>query len=277
MRGAPRLAEALRWAIILVFLVFTLFPIFWVVKTAFTPTSLLYAEGVRVWPSEITFDHFAQIWRWSAFRSYFANSLATALSAAVLTTALATLAGYGLSRWSFKGRAVIAAILLATQMFSIVLIIVPLTRMMASLGLLDSLLGLSLAYTAINLPFAIFLMRSFFDTLPIQVEEAAMLDGYGRLEIFATVVMPLALPGLGTTLGFVFVEAWSELFLALTLLNSEGEKTLPAGLLALVSKLGVDWGQVSAAGLISLVPACLFFAAIQRFLVSGLTSGAVKG
>ncbi|MDQ0472054.1 carbohydrate ABC transporter permease [Labrys wisconsinensis] len=275
-RPIPLLA-ILRSLILVSFLVFTLFPLFWIAKTSITPTALLYSEGVRLWPSRVTFDHFAEIWRWASFQSYFANSLVTALTASAVTTCLAALAGYGLSRWDFAGKKTVGVTFLVTQMVSIILIIVPLMKLLATVGLLDSLLGLSLVYSAINLPFAIFLMQSFFDVLPVQVEEAARLDGYGRFETFTTIVVPLALPGLGATLGFVFVEAWSELFLALTLLNTETEKTLPAGLLSLVSKLGVDWGQVSAAGLIALLPAVLFFAAIQRFLVAGLTAGAVKG
>lgn len=273
----PGLLTLARTVILAAFLAFTLLPIAWIAKTALTPTALLYSEGVRAWPSRSTFEHVWQIWRWEAFRGYFLNSLVVAGSAAAIATGLAVLAGYALSRWSFAGKSALTFMLLFTQMFSIVLVIVPLMKVMAVLGLLDSLLGLSLTSAAINLPFAIFLMRSFFDTIPTDLDDAATMDGLGRMEAFVVTLLPLVRPGIGTTLGFVFVEAWSELFLALTLLNSESEKTLPAGLLALVTKLGVDWGQVSAAGLVALVPAGLFFAMIQRFLVTGLATGAVKG
>ena len=267
----------LRWIIILIFLIFALFPIFWILKTSFTPSSLLFSEGVRWWPSQMTSQHYANVERWSSFKLYFLNSIWTSLGAALVATVIAAMAGYSLSRWSFGGKAFITVALFATQMFSLNLLVVPLTHVMTAIGLFDTIQGLGLAYVAANLPMAIFLMRSFFDTLPHQLEEAAMLDGYGRTETIIRFVAPLTLPGLGTTLGFVFVEAWSELFLSLTLLNTESEKTLPAGLMALSSKLGVDWGQVSAAGMLTLIPALIFFLVIQRFLVSGLTAGAVKG
>jgi multiple sugar transport system permease protein len=259
------------------FVVGTLFPLYWVLKIAVTPTSLLYSEGLRWWPSTASLAHFVQVWRWAQFPDYFENSVIVALSSALLATVLATLAGYALSRWKFRGREFVNLFLLLTQMFSAMLIIVPLTRLFAASGMIDSLAGLALAYAAFNLPFAIFLMRSFFDALPVELEDAAAVDGFGRLETLTGVLLPLAAPGLGATLGFVFVEAWSELFLALTLINDESKKTLPTGLMSFITKLGINWGEMSAAGLIALVPACLFFAAIQRFLVAGLTAGAVKG
>lgn len=273
----PALLPVLRWIGLALFVIGTLFPLFWVLKIAVTPTARLYTEGLRWWPSVATFDHFGQVWRWAQFPDYFRNSVIVALSSAALATALAALAGYALSRWRFRGASLVSGFLLLTQMFSAMLIIVPLTRLFASTGMINSLAGLILAYTAFNLPFAIFLMRSFFDALPIELEEAATIDGFSRLATLSGVLLPLASPGLGATLGFVFVESWSELFLALTLINDEAKKTLPTGLMSFITKLGINWGEMSAAGLIALVPACLFFAIVARFLVAGLTDGAVKG
>jgi multiple sugar transport system permease protein len=273
----PASASFLRGLALAGFLVGTLFPLYWVLKIAVTPTSLLYSEGLRWWPSVASFDHFVQVWRWAQFPTYFKNSVIVALSSSLLATMLAALAGYALSRWRFRGRESVTLFLLLTQMFSAMLIIVPLTRLFAAGGLIDSLAGLILAYAAFTLPFAVFLMRAFFDGLPVDVEEAASIDGFGRIEMLTGVLLPMVLPGLGATLGFVFVEAWSELFLALTLINGEAEKTLPTGLMSFITKLGINWGEMSAAGMIALLPACLFFAVVQRFLVAGLTAGAVKG
>ena len=191
---------------------------------------------------------------------------------------LAALAGYALSRWRFRGQEFVTLFLLLTQMFSAMLIIVPLTKLFAASGMIDSLAGLVLAYTAFNLPFA-----SLPDARLLRCAAGRTWrrrrpsTDFGRIETLTGVLLPLALPGLGATLGFVFVEAWSELFLALTLINDEAQKTLPTGLMSFITKLGINWGEMSAAGLIALLPACLFFAVIQRFLVAGLTAGAVKG
>lgn len=276
MAGSPR-AAFFRSVGLALFVAGTAFPLFWMVKIAVTPTALLYTEGLRWWPSAPTLAHFVQVWRWAQFPDYFRNSVVVALCSAALAATLAALAGYALSRWRFRGASLVNLFLLLTQMVSAMLFLVPLTRLYAATGLINSLAGLVLAYTAFNLPFAIFLMRSFFDAVPPELEEAASIDGFSRLETLSGVVLPLAAPGLGATLGFVFVESWSELFLALTLINDEAKKTLPAGLLSFITKLGINWGEMSAAGLIALVPACLFFAVIQRFLVTGLTTGAVKG
>jgi multiple sugar transport system permease protein len=145
------------------------------------------------------------------------------------------------------------------------------------LGLTNSLTGLVIVYTAFNVPFASFLMQSFFDAIPKDLEEAAMLDGANRFAAFRRIIVPLTLPGLAATLGFVFTAAWSELLFALMLNSSSATSTFPVGLLAFVSKFSVDFGQMMAAGVLALLPVCIFFVFIQRYLVQGLTAGAVKG
>jgi len=157
------------------------------------------------------------------------------------------------------------------------MLIAPMYRLMTPLGLTDNLAGLIIAYTAFNAPFATFLMQSFFDGIPKELEESAMIDGCTRLQALRRIVFPLTLPGMGATLGFVFTAAWSELLFALMLINSEEKMTFAVGLLTFVSKFSVDWGQMMAAGVLALIPACIFFAFIQRYLVQGLTAGALKG
>jgi multiple sugar transport system permease protein len=149
--------------------------------------------------------------------------------------------------------------------------------LLSPLGLTNSLTGLIIVYTAFNVPFASFLMQSFFDAIPKELEEAALLDGANRFAAFLRIIVPLTLPGLAATLGFVFTAAWSELLFALMLNSSSTASTFPVGLLAFVSKFSVDFGQMMAAGVLALVPVCVFFVFIQRHLVQGLTAGAVKG
>ena len=266
-----------KYAAILFYLTFALFPLYWLLKIAVTPDKLIYSDGTRLWPSEFTFSNFTAVLFQTDFLSYFSNSLVVSLGTAALTTVFAAGAGYAFSRFDFGGKKIIIAVMLITQMFPLLMIIAPIYKVVASLGLLNSLTSLIIVYTAFNIPFATFLMQSFFDGIPKDLEEAAMMDGCSRFEALRKVIFPLTLPGLGATLGFVFTAAWSELLFALMLISKNDTMTFPVGLLTFVSKFSVDWGQMMAAGVLALVPSCLFFIFIQRYLVQGLTSGAVKG
>lgn len=270
LTGAHRLA-------ILVYVVFALFPLFWLLKVSVTPNDLLYSEGVRMWPSRMTFEHFNFVIAHSAFPTFFKNSLIVSGATAIVVTLLASLSGYALSRFSFKAKYWIVALMLITQMFPLVMLVAPIFKMLSPLGLTNSLTGLVIVYSAFNVPFATFLMQSFFDGIPKDLEEAAMIDGATQFVAFRQIILPLTLPGIAATLGFVFTAAWSELLFALMLISGNDAATFPVGLLTFVSKFSVDFGQMMAAGVLALIPACLFFLLIQRYLVQGLTAGAVKG
>ena len=274
MRALGTLAH--RFAI-LAYVVFALFPLYWLVKVSVTPNDLLYSEGVRLWPSRMTFEHFNFVLAHSDFPRFFRNSLVVSATTAVVSTVFAALAGYALSRFAFRGKLTISGILLVTQMFPLVMLIAPIFKMLSPLGLTNSLTGLVIVYVAFNVPFACFLMQSFFDGIPRDLEEAAMIDGASRFGAFRQIILPLTLPGVAATLGFVFTAAWSEMIFALMLISSNEKATFPVGLLSFVSKFSVDFGQMMAAGVLALIPACLFFLLIQRYLVQGLTAGAVKG
>jgi multiple sugar transport system permease protein len=262
---------------ILAYVAFALFPLYWLLKVSVTPNDLLYTEGVRMWPSRASFEHFAFVLEHSDFPKFFENSVIVSGSTAFIVTVLAALAGYALSRFRFRGKGWIVVLMLLTQMFPLVMLIAPIFKMLAPLGLTNSLGGLVLVYVAFNVPFATFLMQSFFDGIPKDLEEAAMIDGATRFRAFRQIILPLTLPGIAATLGFVFTAAWSELLFALMLISGADSSTFPVGLLTFVSKFSVDFGQMMAAGVLALIPACLFFLLIQRYLVQGLTAGAVKG
>ena len=262
---------------IFVYVAFALFPLYWLLKVSVTPNDLLYSEGVRMWPSRASFEHYGFVLEHSDFPKFFKNSVIVSASTAFIVTILASLAGYALSRFIFRGKVWIVVLMLLTQMFPLVMLVAPIFKMLSPLGLTNSLTGLVVVYVAFNVPFATFLMQSFFDGIPKDLEEAAMIDGATRFRAFRQIILPLTLPGIAATLGFVFTAAWSELLFALMLISGADASTFPVGLLTFVSKFSVDFGQMMAAGVMALIPACLFFLFIQRYLVQGLTAGAVKG
>jgi multiple sugar transport system permease protein len=266
-----------HYLLICLYVLFALFPLFWLIKVALTPNDLLYSEGIRLWPSRASLEHFRFVLTHSEFPLFFRNSLIVSSSTAVSVTLISGACGYGLSRFRFRGRPLIVALMLITQMFPLVMLVAPMFRLLAPLGLTNSLTGLVIVYSAFNAPFATFLMQSFFDAIPKELEEAAMIDGATRFGAFRRIILPLTLPGIAATGGFVFSAAWSELLFALMLNSASRASTFPVGLLSFVSKFSVDFGQMMAAGVLALIPACLFFLLIQRYLVRGLTAGAVKG
>ena len=253
------------------------FPLFWMLSTSLKPSGEIFATPPGLIPTRPTFDNFWRLFTETSFLTYFRNSATVALAAVLLTLAVSSLGAYGLTRFSFRGRDQVAGLILTTYMFAPVMIIIPFYILVKQLGLVNTHLALVLSYTTFCLPFCLWLLRAFFQSIPLELEEAALVDGAGRGRAVWYVVLPLALPGLIATAIFTFILAYNDFLFSMVLITSEELKTLPVGVNDLFNATIVDWGMIMAAGVMITAPAVVFFAAVQRYLVQGWGAGGVKG
>ena len=255
------------------FVVLTLIPIIWIFDIALSPGNALGGEI----GDSFTDEHFTKILEGESFWIWFRNSLIVSIGTSLLGLVIAIPAGYAFSRYKFTGRDVSMFAFLLVQMFPGIIIIVPYFLVMKTLGLLNSHLGLILAYCVTALPLCVWMLKGFFDTVPRELEEAATLDGCNQFQVFTKVVLPLSLPAVAVTALFSFLAAWNEFLLALTFNTSNDMYTLPVGLASLISSTGQAWGDFAAASILVSLPVALLFLFFQKFLIEGLSAGGVKG
>ncbi|MFC5829420.1 carbohydrate ABC transporter permease [Nonomuraea insulae] len=272
-----RLATAAKVVVLGVWLLITLFPLYWIVVTSLKPKPEIFAVPLRYWPANLTFEHYAELFSFADFGAYLLNSLLVSLVAAAAVTAIGVLGGYTLARFAFPGRGALMLAFLVTQMIPLFIALGPLYLLMSDLDLLNRLAGLMLVYVAMLVPFATIIMRGFYERVPVALEEAAQVDGASRLVAMVRVVIPVMLPGIAATFIFAFVQCWNELFLAITFIDSEDAKTIPVAMNSFITQYDIDWGSMAAATVVSVLPTLVLFAAIRRYIVEGLTAGAVKG
>lgn len=260
-------------------LVWTFFPIYWMASTSFKTNMDVFKLPPDFWPVNPTLENYANVISpETPIIRFFINSFLTALLTVVVTIVLATLSGYALSRLKFRFREQILVSVLITQMFPLVVMLAPLYVLYNKAHLLNTYQGMVIAFTSFALPFGIWMIKGFVDTVPFEIEEAAMVDGCTRLQAMRKVVLPLTLPGIVATGIFAFLDAWNNLLFPMVLTNDIAMKTLPAGLvLLLTGAFKHDWGGMMAASLMSSIPVIIIFIVLQRYLVEGLTGGAVKG
>ena len=253
-----------------------LLPLGWIVLTSFTPEAEII-EGPAYVPRHLTVDNYTTVWRRGDFPDLMLNSLIVSGLTVAIALAVAPLAAYALSRHRFRGRTAVLLLFLSIRMFPFLLMLIPAYIILRDLGLLDSRLGLALAYTTFALPAAIWFMKTFFDAVPGEIEDAARIDGCSRVGVFLRVVVPLSRPGLMATAVFIAIGAWSEYLFALMLTTSRGSRTWPVGVSLLVGEFQLPYGQLAATGVITVVPILLAYALVGRNMVRGLMGGAMKG
>ena len=266
----------LRHAVLIPFTALTLYPVLWVLRTAFSPGQG-YSVALSPVPAEPTLEQFAHILGDPGFGRHLANSLIVAAGTTLLGIFLATTAAYAFSRFRFPGRRAGLLGFLVSQMFPGVLMMIPLYVLLDRLGLLDALLGLILVYAVTAIPFCVWMLKGWFDTLPKDLEEAAIVDGASQALIFWRIVLPLSRPAIAVTALFSFMTAWNEFILAATFMNDEASFTLPVVLQRHVGQYSTEWGHFAAGAVLVSIPVVVLFYALQKHLVGGLTAGAVKG
>ena len=276
-KRTDRILDLLTSLLIAGTVLFSLFPLAWTFLTSLKREEEIVTRVLQYVPRSITFDNYATLWRQSDFPTLVANSAVVTAITCLICLAVGTLAAYSFSRYRFRGRDRLLIFYLVVRMFPVVLLIIPMFVMMRDLGLLDTRFGLALAYTAFLVPLCIWMLKGFFDAIPGDLEDAARIDGCTRLGALWRIVLPLARPGLATTAVFVAIAAWNEFLFAMMMTTSQGSRTWPVGLQLMVGEFQLPWGPLSAGGIVTVVPILLFFAIVQRSLIRGLTSGAVKG
>jgi multiple sugar transport system permease protein len=265
------------YAVAILIAAFILFPILWVVLCSLKPNSELLLYPPTILPQRITFEHYGALLRDTYYPAYFGNSLLVALVATPLTLLVATPGAYSLTRFKVRGRNAFAAFLLFSYMVPLLLLGLPMFMLMSRLHLLNTRASLVISYAAFCLPFCMWMLRSFFLSIPISLEEAAMVDGASRGQALLRIVMPLARPGVISCSIFTFVLVWNEYTLALLFIRSEHLKTLPLGMAAFMGRVASQWGYLLPAIVLMIAPLLFVFAFIQRALIRGFLAGATKG
>ncbi|GIP31728.1 carbohydrate ABC transporter permease [Paenibacillus sp. J2TS4] len=257
--------------------VLLVFPFIWMISTSFKSSAEIFAEVPKWFPNEPTLENYRTLFQETGFMQYFKNSVIVAISTTIVTLFIAIFFSYGLSRFKFRGRMLFLNSLLVSQMFPLVLLIIPIFAIFIKLDLIDSYLSLIIAYCTFAIPFATLMMKSYFDGIPKDMEEAAFIDGCTPVSAIFRVVIPLAAPGIAAVGLFSFILSWQEFIFALTLTSSDTMRTLPVGISLMVGNREVLWGQLMAASAMVTTPVVIVFIYFQKYLISGMTMGGVKG
>lgn len=275
MRGSAQ-SSLFVWVALLVVALFNLFPFYWMVTSSFKTSLEVVSYPATLSPREWTTEAYRNIWLQEGFVTYFKNSLIVSLSTAFLSSFVGLLAGYGFSRFQFRGRMTWMSLFLGSQMLPGVLLVGAYFKMLTFTGLYDSLFGLILAQTTITLPFSVWMLKGYIDTVPAEIDNAAMIDGAGRLQILIRIIAPNIIPGFVATATFAFLLAWGDLLWALCLIEDQGKQTMTLGITRLIGQFRVQWSEIMAATVIgSVIPATLYLF-LQKYLVQGFTGSAVK-
>jgi len=253
------------------------FPIIWMVSVSLKPTVETFSLPPRLIPESLTFDGYVRVLENPQFRRFLLNSYILGLVVTLLSLVIGTLAAFGFSRYRFFGDKVAKLFVITTQMVPTITLLIPFFGVIVWLRLYDSMWGLILTYLTFSLPYAVIMMNGYLDTIPKDFDEAATIDGCGPLGVLFRVLLPVALPGIISTAVYTFLLSWNEFLFALALTRSVEMRTVPVGISMMVGEFGLKWDEMMAFSVIGSLPVLILFMLVQRFVVSGLSAGGIKG
>ena len=250
-----------------------LLPMLWMAFTSLKPDSGIFSKTPLRWPESLTFDHYANLFTQFHFGTSFVNSTVIAVVTVVVSVVVGGLASYGFARYPFRGSGLALALLMVARMVTPAALVVPLYVIMQTLGLLNSVTGVIVGVTVLNLPFVIWILKPFFETVPREIEEAAELDGLSPVAVFFRIVLPLARPGIMTAVLYSFLAGWTDLLFPMTFITDDEVMPLTSSLLQMQTGYKIYWGELMAGGVVLTLPAVILCFALQRYLLRGLRTG----
>ncbi len=272
-----RLEAAGAYTVLILLLIFVGFPFIWLISTSFKPNEEIFAAGLNILPSRISFEHYRNVFTYGKLGIYFKNSVIVALSTVILSFFSVIPASYAISILRTKGSNFISKTVLMFQMVPSILLLIPLYLLMKRFGLINTSFSLILSYVSFTIPFCFLFSKSYFDEIPHELFESAFVDGCNNWKAFLRIGLPIAAPGLMVTSVFSFILAWNDFMFANTFVNSEQTRTLTIGIANMQSTWGVQWGPMTAAATITVLPVLTVFVIANKYIIEGLTAGAVKG
>jgi multiple sugar transport system permease protein len=277
MRRTSRLGSLAGYAVLVALVVWTLGPLYWMVVTSLKTNSEIYGTTATLWPHRPTLANYDVLFARTPFLVYFRNSTVIALITTALTVLTSALGAYALVRLNFPGRRLLARILVYTYLVPQSLLFIPLFTILVNTGLSNSRTGLVLAYLGFTVPFCTWLLMGYFMSVPVELEEAGLVDGCSRAGVLFRIIMPVTLPALAVTAFFSFTLSWNEYLYASVFVSDVNAKTLPTGIPSFIIEDVFFWGPMMASTLLSAIPPLVVYFVFQRWLITGLTLGAVKG
>jgi multiple sugar transport system permease protein len=274
VRGGVR--KIILWGGLAIFTIWTLFPIIWIIETSLKPNKDLYTQATLI-PKRVTLVHYHEVVDKTPFFTYFKNSLIVSISTTIIAMVIGVLSAYAITRLVFRGRTFMARATIVTYLVPGTLLFIPIFQIAQQLHLTNKASGLIVIYLIFTVPFCTWLAISYFNTIPAELEDAALVDGATRFQSLTRVIIPLALPALAVIALFAFTNSWNEFLFALLLIGRDSQKTIPAGLVSFINGDVYQWGALMASSLIASLPPILIYIIAQKWVVSGLAGGAVKG
>ncbi len=271
-----RFSAAPAYVFLSVLAIVSVFPLLWIITSSFKSSSELASNTTGFWPQAFTVDHYVKVVADLGILNNLGNSLIISVSTTLITIVVSATGAYGIVRFFPKVGQRLTQVLISTYMFPPILLAVPYTAIMISLGLINTYAGLVLAYLSFSIPYAVWMLTAFYQTVPLEIEEAAQVDGAGRWRVFATIASPIVAPGIVATAIYTFINSFNEFLFALLFINESARMPITVALYSLSGSEVLDWGAMLAASVVVVLPSVIFFLLIQKHIAAGLSEGSVK-